>query len=125
MSNELTETNTVVYEGKFQYEKSLVNPKDESTAELLVSDNWRLPTGYLYMSDHGLHVVTWYRGRLGGVKTYLFHDGQEVAQNEGCGIGDVNDFEPNMKIWWEVDCELIGVYGNAETAESGTIPTTI
>lgn len=122
LRNELAETNTVLYEGSFQYDKALANPKDESTAELFVDDDWRLPIGYLYMSDRGLHVVTWYRGRPGGVKTYLFYNGKEVAHNEGCGIGDVNDFDPNMKSWWEVDCEVIGVYGNAETAKSGYEP---
>ena len=122
LRNELAETNAVLYEGSFQYGKALANPTDESTAELFVDDDWRLPIGYLYMSDRGLHTVTWYRGRPGGVKTYLFYNGKEVAQNEGCGIGDVNDFEPNMKMWWEVDCELIGVYGNAETAKAGYEP---
>ncbi|MDZ4806298.1 MAG: hypothetical protein SGI90_15675 [Candidatus Eisenbacteria bacterium] len=120
--NELTETNSVIYEGKLQYEKMLVSPGDESTADLLVNDDWRLPIGYLYMSDRGLHVVTWYRGRPGGVRTYLFLNGKEVAQNEGCGIGDVKDFDPTHRMYWEVDCELIGVYGNAETAASGYEP---
>lgn len=122
LKNELTETNTVVYQGTFQFDKSLRNPKDESTAEVFVDDDWRLPIGYLYMSDRGLHVVTCYRGRPGGVKTYLFRNGTEVAQNEGCGIGDVSDFDPTMKVWWEVDCELIGVYGTSDAAESGYDP---
>lgn len=121
--NELTETSTVLYEGKFQYDKTLVNPKDESTAEIYVNDDWRLPIGYLYLTkDRGLHVVTWYSGRPGGVKTFLFHNGAEVAKNEGCGIGDVSDFDPTMHVWWEVDCELTGVYGDAETAKSGYEP---
>ncbi len=120
--NELMETNAVVYEGSFQYEKFLINPKDEGTADVFVNDDWRLPIGYLYMSDRGLHIVTWYRGRPGGVKTFLFHNGVEVAKNEGCGIGDVKDFDPTMRMWWEVDCELIGVYGSAEKAASGYEP---
>jgi len=122
LRNELTETSSVLYEGKFQYDKMLVNPSDESTADVLVIDDWRLPIGYLYMSDRGLHVVTWYRGRPGGVKTYLFYNGKEVAQNEGCGVGDVSEFDPNMRSYWDVDCELTGVYGNTEAAESGYEP---
>jgi len=123
MRNELMETKSTLYEGTFHVLKSWVDPKNEETAEFHVDDDWRLPIGYLYMEpDRGLHVVTWYRGRPGGVKTYLFKDGKEVGKNEVCGIGDENDFDPGMWIWWEVDCELVGVYGDAETAANGYEP---
>ena len=56
------------------------------------------------------------------MKTYLFYNGQPVAQNEGCGIGDERDFDPEMRMWWEVDCELTGVYGDAESAAAGYEP---
>jgi hypothetical protein len=120
--NELTESNDVIYQGKFDYEKRLISAGNEETVELLVNDDWRLPIGYLYMSDRGLHLVTWYRGRPGGVKTFLFRDGVEIAKNEGCGIGDVADFDPTHYMYWEVDCELIGVYGDEETAKNGYEP---
>jgi hypothetical protein len=97
--------------------------RNEETVEVLVTDDWRLPIGYLYMTrDRGLHVVTWYRGRPGGVKTFLFKDGVEVAKNEGCGIGDVDNFDPTHFMYWEVDCELIGVYDNEESAKNGYEP---
>jgi len=121
--NELTETNEVIYQGKFDYEKRLISAGNEETVDLLVNDDWRLPIGYLYTTkDRGLHVVTWYRGRPGGVKTYLFKDGVEVGKNEGCGIGDVADFDPTHFMYWEVDCELVGIYGDAESAKNGYEP---
>ncbi|HEX7879598.1 MAG TPA: hypothetical protein VF720_09330 [Candidatus Eisenbacteria bacterium] len=121
--NELTESNDVIYQGKFDYEKRLISAGNEETVELLVNDDWRLPIGYLYMTkDRGLHVVTWYRGRPGGVKTFLFRDGVEVAKNEGCGIGDVADFDPTHYMYWEVDCEITGVYGDEESAKNGYEP---
>lgn len=122
LRNELMETNSVLFEGSFVHEKRLHNPSDETTAAYYVNDDWKLPIGYLYMSDRGLHVVTWYRGRPGGVKTYLFHNGAEVANNEACGIGDEHNFDPTMLMWWEVDCELIGVYGDSEAAANGYEP---
>lgn len=122
LRNELKETNTVLYEGSFKYDKYAVNPKEESSAEVVVNDDWRLPIGYLYMGDRGLHVVTWYRGRPGGVRTFLFQGETELAKNETCGIGGPDDFDPTMHIYWEVDCELTGVYGDAETAKNGYEP---
>jgi hypothetical protein len=121
--NELTESNDVIFEGKFDYEKRLAGAGNEETAEVLVNDDWKLPIGYLYTTkDRGLHVVTWYRGRPGGVQTFLFKDGVEVAKNEGCGIGDVSNFDPTHFMYWEVDCELVGVYGDAESARNGYEP---
>jgi hypothetical protein len=121
--NELMETNQVVFEGKGSFLKQLITPGNEETAELLVDDDWKLPIGYLYTtSDRGLHVVTWYRGRPGGVPTFLFYNGKEIAKNEGCGIGGVDEFDPSMWTYWEVVCELTGVYANAEDAANGYEP---
>jgi hypothetical protein len=121
--NELMETNQVIYEGKGTFMKQLITPGQEDTAELLVDDDWKLPIGYLYTtSDRGLHIVTWYRGRPGGVQTFLFRNGTEVAKNEGCGIGSVKEFDPTAWAYWEVDCELVGVYANAKDAENGYEP---
>lgn len=123
LRNELMETNAVIYEGTFIVGKTYLDPNNEETATFYVNDDWRLPIGYLYFEEgRGLHVVTFYRGRQGGVKTYLFHDGKEVANNEGCGIGSEADFDPNMLAWWEEDCTLIGVYGDAESAANGYEP---
>lgn len=109
--NELMETNASLFTGKFKMAKYLINPKDPSTAQYYVDDDWRIPIGYLYFTkDRGLHVIMWFHGRPGGVKAYLFHQGKEIAKNEGCGVGDDSDFDPNRYDWWEVDCEIVGVY---------------
>ena len=123
LRNELMETNTIIYEGTFKVGKTYLDPNNEATATFYVNDDWRLPIGYLYFEEgRGLTLVTWYRGRPGGVKTYLFHNGKEVAKNESCGIGGDAEFAPNTIVWWDVECTLVGVYGDAESAANGYEP---
>jgi hypothetical protein len=75
-----------------------------------VDEDWRLPIGYLYFDYEGFHIVTWYRGRSGGVRTFLFYQGKEIAKNERCGIGGEAEFDPTRYDWWNVDCLIQGVY---------------
>ena len=114
--NELMETNTTVYTGKFKLGiDKRRNPKDPDVWDHYVDEDWRLPIGYLYFDgDRGLHIVTWFRGSPGGIRAFLFHQGKEIAKNEGCGVGDERDFDPNQDKWWEINCEIVGVYWNTE-----------
>ncbi len=104
--NELMEADTVIYKGKFK----LGSYKFGTGLEYYVDEDWRLPIGYLYSDYRGFHIITWYRGRPGQVRTFLFYQGKEIAKNEGCGIGSEADFDPHRMDWWNVDCEILGVY---------------
>jgi len=104
--NELMETDTVIYKGMFK----MGSHKFGTGLEYHVDEDWRLPIGYLYSDYQGLHVITWYRGRPGQVRTFLFYQGKEIAKNEGCGIGSEAEFDPHRMDWWIVDCEILGVY---------------
>ena len=104
--NELMETDTVIYKGKFK----LGSHKFGTGLEYHVDEDWRLPIGYLFSDYRGFHIVTWYRGRPGQVRTFLFYQGKEIAKNEGCGIGSEAEFDPHRMDWWIVDCEILGVY---------------
>ncbi len=116
LRNELMETSGTLYAGKFKLGRYNMNPKDlRSPLEYYVDEDWRLPIGYLHFdNDRGLHLVTWFRGSPGGIRAFLFHNGKEIAKNEGCGVGDESDFDPNRYQWWEIDCEIVGVYWNSE-----------
>ena len=105
--NELMETDTVIYKGKFK----LGSYKFGTGLEYYVDEDWRLPIGYIYFTgDRGLRIVTWYRGRPGGIRAFLFYNGKEIAKNEGCGIGTEAEFDPHRMDWWIDDCEILGVY---------------
>lgn len=107
LRNELMATDTVLYKGKFK----VGSYKFGTTLAYYVDEDWRLPIGYLYFTgDRGLRVVTWYRGRPGGIRAFLFYNGKEIAKNEGCGIGSEAEFDPHRWDWWIDDCEFVGVY---------------
>ncbi len=111
LSNALMETNTTLYTGKFK----LGSYKFGTGLEYYVDEDWRLPIGYLYFDgDRGLHLVTWFHGSPGGIRAFLFYNGKEIAKNERCGVGSEEDFDPNHYQWWEIDCEIVGVYWNSE-----------
>jgi len=116
--NELMETDTVIYKGKFK----LGSYKFGTGLEYYVDEDWKLPIGYLYSDYEGLHVITWYRGRPGQVRTFLFYQGKEVAKNERCGIGSEAEFDPDQMQWWDVDCEIVGVYLNDPGEHQGYDP---
>ena len=121
LRNELESTDSVLYTGKIKVVKT-INPKNKET-EYYVDEDWRLPIGYLYHdAARGLHIVMWFRGSPGGVKNFLFYQGKEIAKGENCGAGDDSDFNPSAEGWWELDCEFVGVYEDAQKAAAGDAP---
>ncbi len=117
--NELMATDTVIYKGKFK----LGSYKFGTGLDYYVDEDWRLPIGYLYFTgDRGFHIITWYRGRPGAVRTFLFYNGKEIAKNEGCGIGSEAEFDPHRFDWWDIDCEIVGVYQNDPGQHQGYDP---
>lgn len=115
LRNELMETNTTLYTGKFKLGIEKPDPTYPGSWSYYVDEDWRLPIGYLYFDgDRGLHIVTWFHGSPGGIRAFLFYNGKEIAKNEGCGVGDESDFAPNNYQWWEINCEIVGVYWNSE-----------
>jgi hypothetical protein len=116
LRNELQSTQAVLFRGKFKVEKT---PRYET--EYHVNEDWRLPIGYVYDKNdgRGIALTTWYRGKPGELKMYLFHQGKEIAKNEVCGIPI---FDPAYTIWWQDSCEFVGVYPDAKSAKEGYEP---
>lgn len=115
ITNELLETNRVLFQGKAKVGKTpLVNKSNPTFFDYYVDEDWRVPIGYLRRdrNDRTLNIEMWFRGSPGEVSPHLFHGGKEVATGINCG-GAL--FDPARYQWWHVNCEFFA--GNDEVNE--------
>ncbi len=94
MSDPLSNTNKVLFSGKFTVGKQLYNP-DKLPAKnkqfyYYVDQDWRLPFGYVgtWYGDttNNLYTETWVKGRikdLSQIRGYLFYKGKQVSETTG------------------------------------------
>lgn len=104
MRNELLQTNATLFTGKMKVGKYKPSPTAETS--YYVDEDWRIPISYLFFDNNSpssFHAVIWLRGNPGGVKTYLFYQGKQVAKDETRGYGD-ESWDPEKYEWRGIEC---------------------
>ncbi|HSA92057.1 MAG TPA: hypothetical protein VLE48_03530 [Terriglobales bacterium] len=102
LRNPLTETNTVLYKGKF---KAALEPGYSDEA-FYVDDDWRFPIGYVYFREF-LTTRFWVRG-VPAVQAFLFYQGKEIAKtSQG---GNDNPADAARYQWGYTEISFSGVY---------------
>jgi hypothetical protein len=101
LRNPLTETNVVLYKGKF---KVGLDPKYEETH--YVDEDWRFPIGYVYFGEF-LSARFWARG-VPVVSAHLFYQGKEIAKMTQSGNESPSDAARYE--WGHVEISFTGVY---------------
>lgn len=98
LTNELTQTKTILYSGTFTVSKfhlGSVEPKFKNVFEYYVEHDWLLPIGYLYADDiqdneaPPVTAVMWFRGDMDtrNLAAFVFYKGKQVATTKDGGMG--------------------------------------
>ena len=133
LRNELSGTNTTIFNGRMKVAKTLSNehgPKAAQKFVYYVDHDWNLPIGYVWYSPDSVygwdypdfHVAFWVRGDAYKFDPHLFYKGQEIGRlfmdgmqvgKGGCGTKVenntthfVNEGMPQKAKWALVECDF-------------------
>ena len=137
LRNEVRGTDTILFNGVMKVAKYQPRPQAPSWIEYYVDDDWRIPLGYIgfevgattqsagqrYQAEDSdiLLAAMEFRGKAGDVKTHLFYQGKELAQ-DWCSKGENSEGNPAKYNWGEIECKFRGVYRSTPPAGSAEDP---
>lgn len=132
LKNELQNTKTVLYSGKFEVSKyQYPLSKKPGETEFYIGHDWLLPTGYLEIDTQldeeapALSAYFWFKGDPSSntPAAYVFHNGKQIfstkQEGAGDGIADVTLTTPGIdkeRTWyrWKFTLGGVRVYRQAD-----------
>jgi len=102
--NPLTETDMVLFKGKFKVAKDPVYPED-----YYVDEDWRFPIGYVLFDRGNLAARYWLRGDVPKIQAHLFYQGKEIATASSSGF-DAGEWSGEPYKWGYTQIQFSGVY---------------
>ncbi len=108
LTDALSNTNKVLFKGKFTVGRGLYNPSGQADRSkqfyYYVDQDWRLPLAYVfpYTDDatQNLYVENWIKGPIvdaSKIRGYLFYRGKQVSEDSISG--DLRATPPELKAW--------------------------
>lgn len=104
LTDALTNTNQVLFKGKFTVGRGLYNPSGMADRNkqfyYYVDQDWRLPLAYVFPYDGNLYIETWIKGPIidmSKIRGYLFFNGKQVSEQSMSG--ELQATPPELKAW--------------------------
>ena len=102
--NPLTETDMVLFKGKFKVAKDPVYEDG-----YYVDEDWRFPIGYVLFDRGNLAARFWLRGDVPKIQAHLFYQGKEIATASSSGF-DAGEWSGEPYKWGYTQFSFSGVY---------------